>query len=84
MTVLFGGVDWHILCDQNARCNRGYNQGGDHALDYIRGTSRFVGARFRQRLRYWRFHSPAFGNRRCSVVDSVDSRTKFNLSDIAL
>jgi hypothetical protein len=63
-----------------ATSNRGYNQGGDHAVDYIRGTSRFVGAWFRQRLRYWRIHSPSFGNRRSGVVDSVDSRTKFDLS----
>ena len=61
-------------------CNRGYNQGGDHALDYIRGTSGFVGARFCQRLRHWWIHSPAFGNRRGGTVDSVDSRTKFDLS----
>jgi hypothetical protein len=62
-------------------CNRGYNQGGDHALDYIRGTSGFVGVRFCQRLRHWRIHSPTFGNRRGGTVDSVDPREKFNLSD---
>jgi hypothetical protein len=50
-------------------------------LDYFRGTSRFVGIRVCQRLRYWRIHSPAFGNRRGGVVDSVDSRAKFDLSD---
>ena len=48
-------------------------------MDYIRGTSRFVGVRICQRLRHWGIHSPALGNRRGGVVDSVDSRTKLSL-----
>ena len=49
-------------------------------MDYIRSASRFVGVRFCQRLRYWRIHSPAFGNRRRRIVDPVDSRAKVDLS----
>ena len=48
-------------------------------MDYIRGTSGFMGVRICQRLRYWRIHSPAIGNRRSGVVDSVDSRAQLNL-----
>ena len=50
-------------------------------MDYIHSTARFMGLGIRQRLRYWRIHSPAIGNRRGGIVDSIDPRTKFDLSD---
>ncbi len=69
---------WHVACIVGDM-PRGYNQGGDHALDDIRSTSSFVGARFCQRLRHWWIHSPTLGNRRGGIVDSVDSRAQLDL-----
>ena len=49
-------------------------------MDYIRSASGLVGVRLRQRLRYWRLYSSALGDWRRRIADSVDSRTKFDLS----
>ena len=71
---------WHSLCVTPSSNVEITTREAIYALDYIHSTARVVGLGVCQRLRYWRLHSPASGDRRGCTAHSVDPRTKINLT----